>query len=146
MGTPEKDLDTLVPETIIFKVMGEELRLAPLPNRRLLEVVRFIEKNFDVLSKAKGLGEGLNVSTFLEDEVLKRLNELMRLLFWNNKPERFTDEWCGDNLSLGHYRAIGMAFLRQNELYSLFQLAKGAMAQRVEAALRQTSENQPISQ
>ncbi len=80
----------------------------------------------------------VGVSAFLENEVYKRLNDLLRLVVSPVDKHAFlTDEWCGNNLSNAHYRAIFMTVLRQNELESVFIKAKDFLALHVEGSLRQ---------
>ena len=137
-STPIRDEDVLIPDPILFKVGGEELRLAPLPVKRLTGILRFVETHVKTLEKLNledATQDGL--AGFMEAEVFARLNELLRLLFVTEREQKLlTDDWCADHLSLAHYRAIVMAALKQNELHGLFLRAKGFLGQRMEAALR----------
>ena len=137
MPNDVRDEDILVPVPQLWKIGGEELRQAPLPTRRLLEVVRYVEKNLDVIDKAQGASL-TSVSGFAEAEVFPRLNGLLRLLFWDERQRALlTDEWCADHLTPAHYRAIVVCALKQNELWGFFQKAKEFLGGRVAQALRQ---------
>jgi hypothetical protein len=132
------DVEVLIPAPAIYRIAGEDFRLAPLPVKRLLAVVRFVQTNLKDLDQCQAaLVEGGDLPALLEGGVYKRLNELLRLLFWNDRPERLTDEWCGDHLSNAHYKAFIVTALRQNELYELFLRAKDFMTISVGRVLRQ---------
>lgn len=131
--------DPLMPRPTILKVAGKEIRIAPLPNRKLLEVVKYVRDNYGVLEKLSGLGkpaeEGQpSLDEIVEKDVLPKLNELVRMVSRNKDLD---DDWCFDHLGPAHYRAIGTAFLKQNEAYDLFVWAKGFMGANMAQALRQ---------
>lgn len=151
MGTPtlQEEVAALVPQPVVFRVAGEELRLAPLPVRRLLQVIQYVEKNYDLLEKAKTIGQpeaegGQSISKFLEAEVYGRLNGLLRLLFGEaGNSKLLTDDWCAEHLSNAHYRAFIVTAMKQNQLDALFNQAKAFLGGHVAEALRQARAETP---
>lgn len=139
------DVMALIPKPSIVKVGGEELRLHVLPIRKVLEISRFVEENVDILEKFGKLGQpkekgGLSVSEILEQEVYKRLNALLRILFNEQDAAKLTDEWCLEHLSNAHYFAIFKTAIQQNQLEGLFSKAKEFLGERITAALRQAQD------
>jgi len=135
--------DALIPKPEIFRLGGEELSLAPLPIKRLVEIVRYVEDNFKELQTidlTKAMEGG--VAAMMEGTVYVKMNALVRLLF-PDKAEKLTDEWCSDHMTNAHYRAIFITMLRQNQLYELFQMAKGLVIQKVGESLRQAGMVKP---
>ena len=136
MSTPDEAV--LVPEPKIFKVGGKEIRVAPLPVKRLLGVMKFVENNKDLVEKINGIME-VGISGFMEQEVYRRLNELIRMVVSPKEAHEFmTDEWCLDYMTNAHYRAIVMTVLQQNELYDVFLKAKAFLGGHIQEALRQS--------
>ena len=139
--SPMRVEDIIVPPPAIFRISDKELRLAPLPAKRLLEVVRYVETTKDlpdVLAaafKADGEGKRKALADLLQTDVLPRLNGLLRLLFWQQEKE-LTDDWCFDHLSLAHYVTFCRMALVQNQLHDVFQVAKGVAGQFIMATLR----------
>ena len=141
-ATNGNDVNVLIPPPHIFRVGGEELRLQALPVKRLLAVVQYVQDNVDLLDKLSALdkpGEGakFNVAEFLEADVYRRMNGLIRLLFDKATAEKMTDEWCLEHLSNAHYWAIIQKALQQNQLEGLFRKAGEFLGQRFSAFLRQ---------
>ena len=149
MSSPNgSDVGVLIPEPHIFKVGGEELRLQVLPIKRLLGVIQYIQGNADLIDKAAGIfapeeGEGITVVGFLEGEVYRRLNGLLRLLFDKATAAKLTDEWCLDHLSNAHYAAIITKAIQQNQLEGLFLRAKEYLGSKLGAYLRQAISQEP---
>lgn len=135
--TSTPDEDVLIPVPAVFKLGGQEIRVVPLPVRRVKELIRAVESNKDLLDKLPGIME-IGVCDFLDKEVYKRLNSFMRLVVTPASAHEFmTDEWCENNLTHAHYRAIFMTVLKQNELHGVFLKAKDFMGMHVGGALRQ---------
>ena len=139
-ATNGNDVNVLIPPPHVFRVGGYELRLQALPVKRLLAVVQYVQDNADLLDKLGGLdkpGEKFNVAEFLEGDVYRRLNGMIRLLFDKPTAELMTDEWCLEHLSNAHYWAIFQKALQQNQLEGLFRKAEEFLGQRFSAFLRQ---------
>lgn len=134
-NTPDEDV--MIPAPALFKIADKEIRIMPLPVKRVKELVRSVEKNQDLLSKLNSIME-IGVADFLDQEVYKRLNELVRLVVSPTSAHEFmTDEWCENNLTNAHYRAFFMTVLKQNELHGLFLKAKAFLGANIDEALRQ---------
>lgn len=137
MSTQQEDLAVLVPAPKVFKVGGEEIRVQPLPVKRLIAVIKFVEQNADLLSRAEEVLKA-GVSTALETEVYPRLNKMIRLVVTPvDRHEFLTDEWCAEHMSNSHYRAVLMTVIRQNELEAVFSKAKAFLGVHMDGALRQ---------
>ena len=137
MSTSQDDLAVLVPAPAIFRVGGQEIRIAPLPVKRLVGLIKFVEQNKDLLDKLNDVLQ-VGIVTTLETEFYPRVNALLRLVVSPASGHAFlTDEWCSDNLTNAHYRAMFMTVLRQNELEQVFLKAKAFLGIYVENALRQ---------
>ena len=135
--TSTPDEDVLIPAPAVFKLGGKEIRVVPLPVRRVKELIRAVEANKDLLDKLPKIME-VGVGNFMDQEVYKRCNEFVRLVVSPaNAHEFLTDEWCEEHLTNAHYRAIFMTVLKQNELYGFFLKAKAFMAANMDGALRQ---------
>ncbi len=134
-STPDEDV--LIPVPAIFKLGGKEIRIVPLSIRRVKELIRAVESNKDLFDKLPKIME-IGVGEFLDQEVYKRFNGLVRLVVSPAAAHEFmTDEWCEENMTNAHYRAIFMTVLKQNELHGVFLKAKAFMGANVEGALRQ---------
>ena len=139
MSTVQADIDALLKDVALFRIGGHEFRLQPLPIKKLLAVIKYLEANVDLLDKAKAIGGdpaagGVSVSGFLDAEVYRRLNALLRLLFTQEQAEKLTDDWCAEHLSNAHYRAFVEAALKQNQLDGLFRWAQALMGTAAKAA------------
>lgn len=136
------EIDVLVPQPKLWRVADVELRQVPLKNRQVLKVIQFVEKNYGVLDKFRGLGKpeeegGKLLSTVVQEDVFTTLNALVRLLFPSQEAQ-FTDDWCLDFLTPAHYVAFIKTALIQNQLYEVFTKAKELMGQKMAAHLRQS--------
>lgn len=144
------DVGILLPQPFVLRVGGEELRMQALPVKRLLGVVQYIQNNKDLLDKLQAmLGEAgaedaksFDIVGFLDGEVYRRLNGLVRLLYDKATAEKMTDEWCGEHMSNAHYAVILKNAIRQNQLDTLFQMAKEFMGRKFGEFLRQRMEQQ----
>jgi hypothetical protein len=136
-----QDLETLVPKPVIHRIAGQEIRQAPIPMKRLLEVIRYVEGNTDLLGTLDKIGKpadqgGVSISQFFEGDLCKRINALVRLLLPGHE-QTLTDEWCLEHLSMAHYVAFVRVGLVQNQLYEVFTRAKGLIMRNMDEALRQ---------
>ncbi len=135
--TSTPDEDVLIPAPAIFRLGDKEIRIVPLPTRRVKELIRAVEKNKDVFDKLPQIME-IGVGDFLSQEVYVRVNSLLRMVVSPATAHEFlTDEWCDDNMTHAHYRAIFMTVLKQNELYDVFLKAKGFVGSHMGTAFRQ---------
>jgi hypothetical protein len=135
--TSTPDEDVLIPAPAIFRLGDKEIRIMPLPVRRVKELIRAIESNKDIFDKLPKIME-VGVGEFLDQEVYKRFNSFLRLVVSPASAHEFmTDEWCEENLTNAHYRAIFMTVLKQNELHGVFLKAKDFMSVHMGGALRQ---------
>ena len=140
MNTPSEDLDVIVPTPKTFKVGGEEIRVQPLPVKRLIAVVKFVEQNAGLLNNVEEMLRG-GISTALETEVYPRLNRLLRLVVTPVEAHMFlTDDWCAEHMSNSHYRAVLMTVIKQNELETVFLKAKAFLGVHMTGALRQAEQ------
>lgn len=143
-GQGKSDIDVLLAPPHIFKVAGEELRMQALPIKRLLQVVKYVQDNADLLDKLSEFvdeknqqeGKKLDIIGFLDSEIYRRLNGLVRLLFDKATAEKLTDEWCGEHLSNAHYAGFIRKAIEQNELDWLFQKARELMGAQMGGLLR----------
>lgn len=142
------DVGVLLPPPHVLKVGGEELRLQALPVKRLLAVVQYIQDNADLLDKMGTVfdGDKVNLVGFLEGEVYKRLNGLLRLLYDKATAEKMTDEWCGEHLSNAHYAVILRAAMKQNQLEWFFQKAGEFLGAQFGDFLRKAVAETPLGQ
>jgi len=139
--TSTPDEDVLIPAPAVFKLGGKEIRIVPLPMRRIKELIRAVEANKDLIDKLPKIME-IGVGEFLDKEVFNRSNALLRLVVSPTSAHEFlTDEWCEEHLTPAHYRAIFMTVLKQNELHGVFLKAKAFMGANMEVALRQVMQN-----
>ena len=134
------DNDPLMPRPTVLKVKAKEIRIAPLSNRELLNAVKYVRDNYEILEKFSNVGKpaeegGVEFDEVIEKEVLPKVNTLVRMVSTGTKD--LDDEWFITNLGPAHYRAIGTAFLKQNEAYDLFVWAKGLLGANMAQALRQ---------
>lgn len=143
------DVGILLPSPFVLRIAGEELRLQALPVKRLLAAVQYVQDNSDLLDKLGSLdqadGGGMKLVPFLEGEVYRRLNGLLRLLFDKATAEKMTDDWCAEHLSNAHYMVIFKKVIEQNQLAWLFQRAGEYLGRKLEAALRQTDSQAPLA-
>lgn len=132
------ELSVLIPEPRIFKFAdGKEIRVQALPSGRVLKIIRFVVSNKDLLDKLQGSAFD-DPAVFIEGEIYKRINALVRLVVTPaDKHEFMTDEWCLDHMTHAHYRAIMNTVLEQNEMKTVFQKAKSFVGAFVVNALRQ---------
>ena len=134
------DEDVLIPVPHIFKISDVELRLAPLPVKDVLKIVKYIKGQQDILEKFSGKDPkaDLDIDKFLQDDIFKRLNGLLRLMFTEVGGRKYlTDQWCEEHLTPAHYRAFIVVFLKQNQLWEVFLAAKGMLGKNMGEALRQ---------
>lgn len=137
--TPTLDEDVLIPVPVVFKLGAHEIRVTPLPVKRLKELIRAVEANKDVFDKLGKILE-VGVGDFLEQEVYHRANALLRLVVSPKDAHAFlTDEWCDEHLTNAHYRAIFMTVLKQNELHGVFLKAKEFLGANIDGTLRQVA-------
>ncbi len=137
------DIDVVIPAPKLWLIGGEELRQAPLSIRRLLAVVRYVEKNLDLAPRLKDLGKpkeegGLSFSEMLQGDLYKRVNELMRLLLPGYEA-KLTDDWCEEYMTNAYYWGILQTALKQNQLESVFTKAKGFLSTFLDERLRRTA-------
>lgn len=131
------DEDVLVPAARTYRVGGQEIRVEPLPIKRLTGLVRHVEQQKDLFEKL-GKIEEVGPAAFLEAEA-PRLAGMLRLVVSPQDKHAFlTDEWCAENLSLAHYKAVAMCVVDQNGLRPVFSLAKDFVGGFVGQALRRT--------
>ncbi|MBS3927802.1 MAG: hypothetical protein KGZ65_04340 [Sphingomonadales bacterium] len=135
--TSTPDEDVLIPVPVVFRLGAHEIRVTPLPVRRVKELIRAVEGHKDLLEKLPQVLQ-IGVETFLDKEIYKRLNALVRLVVSPASAHEFmTDEWCEENMTHAHYRAIFMTVLKQNELHGVFLKAKAFLGANMDGALRQ---------
>lgn len=144
------DLDALMPKPFILKAGGEEFRIAPIPVKKLMEAVRYVESNYDILDKAQALGfpeneGGVTLASFIGKEVYARLNGLIRIILSKEDAEKLTDEWCENNLSNAHYRAFLVKAIEVNHLDGIFHKAKEILGASMEASLRRMMQKEPAT-
>ena len=137
--TSTPDEDVLIPTPAVFKLGGQEIRIVPLSIRRVKELIRAVEGNKDLFDKLPNI-IAIGVGEFLDQEVYKRLNGLVRMAVSPSGAHEFlTDEWCEEHMTHAHYRAIFMTVLKQNELHGVFLQAKDFMGKHMDEALRQAT-------
>ncbi|MBI4423552.1 MAG: hypothetical protein HY554_07490 [Elusimicrobia bacterium] len=123
------NLEDSLPAVRIWMVGGLELRQAPLPSRRLIRLLRYVEANAALL---EGFAEGTTLSSAVES-FLPTANEVVRQLLWNDTNlSQLSDDWCGDNLTVEHYRRIAMCAIEENGLEVLFAEARRRLAEGLE--------------